>query len=140
MGAALGTGDKKSVNVDLNIVPFIDLMSCLTAFLLVAAVWVNIAQLNISPKGKSRDTSQQQVDDERQILSVLVQADKIWVVVSRVNDTSEILKKGDEQDWEKFEATLKKKKEEDFKERTDLEIAGESTSTNPVKYRDLIKA
>jgi len=140
MAASLGTGDKKSVNVDLNIVPFIDLMSCLTAFLLVAAVWVNIAQLNISPKGKSRDTSQQQVDDERQILSVLVQADKIWVVVSRVNDTSEILKKGDEQDWEKFEATLKEKKEHDFKERTDLEIAGESTSTNPVKYRDLIKA
>jgi biopolymer transport protein ExbD len=140
MAASLGTGDKKSVNVDLNIVPFIDLMSCLTAFLLVAAVWVNIAQLNISPKGKSRDTSQQQVDDERQVLSVLVQADKIWVVVSRVNDTSEILKKGDEQDWEKFEATLKEKKEHDFKERTDLEIAGESTSTNPVKYRDLIKA
>ena len=49
MGAALGTGDKKSVNVDLNIVPFIDLMSCLTAFLLVTAVWVNIAQINIAP-------------------------------------------------------------------------------------------
>jgi biopolymer transport protein ExbD len=45
MGQALGTGDKKSVNLDLNIVPFIDLMSCLTAFLLVTAVWVNIAQL-----------------------------------------------------------------------------------------------
>lgn len=140
MAASLGTGDKKSVNVDLNIVPFIDLMSCLTAFLLVAAVWVNIAQLNISPKGKSRDTSQQQVDDERQILSVLVQADKIWVVVSRVNDTAEIPKKGDAQDWEKFEATLREKKEHDFKDRTDLEIAGESTSTNPVQYQDLVKA
>ena len=46
MGAAIGTGDKKSVNVELNIVPFIDLMSCLTAFLLVTAVWVNIAQIN----------------------------------------------------------------------------------------------
>jgi hypothetical protein len=33
MGAAIDTGggDKKSVNVDLNIVPYIDLMSCLTA-------------------------------------------------------------------------------------------------------------
>jgi biopolymer transport protein ExbD len=140
MAGSIGTGDKKSLNVDLNIVPFIDLMSCLTAFLLVAAVWVNIAQLNISPKGKSRDTSQQQVDDERQILSILVQSDKIWVGVSRVNDFSEIPKKGDDQDWEKFEATLKDKKEHDFKDRTDLEIAGESTSTNPIKYQDLIRA
>jgi biopolymer transport protein ExbD len=50
MGAAVGTGDgKKSVNVELNIVPFIDLMSCLTAFRLVTAVWVNIAQINIQP-------------------------------------------------------------------------------------------
>ena len=51
MAASIGTGDKKSVNVELNIVPFIDLMSCLTAFLLVTAVWVNIAQINIQPKG-----------------------------------------------------------------------------------------
>src|ERR1041385_4427703 len=122
MAASIGTGDKKSVNVELNIVPFIDLMSCLTAFLLVAAVCVNIAQLNISPKGKSRDTSQQQVNDEKQVLSILVQSDKIWVGVSRVNDFSEIPKKGDDQDWEKFEATLKDKKEHDFKDRTDLEI------------------
>jgi biopolymer transport protein ExbD len=53
MGAAVGTDAKGSVNVELNIVPFIDLMSCLTAFLLVTAVWVNIAQINIQPKGKT---------------------------------------------------------------------------------------
>ena len=58
MAASLGTGDKKSVNIELNIVPFIDLMSCLTSFLLVTAVWVNIAQINIQPKGKSRDQQQ----------------------------------------------------------------------------------
>ena len=39
------TGGGKSRNVELNIVPFIDLMSCLTAFLLVTAVWVNTARL-----------------------------------------------------------------------------------------------
>ena len=31
MATSLGTRDKKSVNVELNIVPFIDVMSCLTA-------------------------------------------------------------------------------------------------------------
>ena len=33
MGASIGAGTKGSVDVELNIVPFIDLMSCLTAFL-----------------------------------------------------------------------------------------------------------
>jgi biopolymer transport protein ExbD len=141
MGAAVGTDDKKSVNVEVNIVPFIDLMSCLTAFLLVAAVWVNIAQLNIQPKGKSRDTSQQQIDEERPILSILVQSDKIWVSVSRVDDYKPIPKKGDEQDWETYEATLKEKKLGSyFNDRTDLEIAGESTNQGPVKYQDIIHA
>lgn len=142
MGAAIGAdGGKGNVNVEINIVPFIDLMSCLTAFLLVAAVWVNIAQLNIQPKGKSRDTSQQQIDEEKPILSILVQSDKIWVSVSRVDDYKPIPKKGDEQDWETYEATLKEKKLGSyFNDRTDLEIAGESTSQGPVKYQDIIHA
>src|ERR1700712_1452786 len=101
MGASVGTGDKKSVNVELNIIPFIDLMSCLTAFLLVTAVWVNIAQINIQPKGKTRDTSNVQKDDDTVVLSVLVQADRIWVGLSRVNEFQEIPKKADNsQDWE----------------------------------------
>jgi len=141
MGAAVGTGDKGSVNVELNIIPFIDLMSCLTAFLLVTAVWVNIAQINIQPKGKTRDTSNVQKDDETVTLSVLVQADRIWVGLSRVNEFQEIPKKGDQQDWEKFESTLKEHKASAFfADRTDLEIAAESTTQSVVKYQDVIQA
>ena len=146
MGASVGTGDSKSVNVELNIVPFIDLMSCLTAFLLVTAVWVNIAQINIQPKGKTRDQAQVQQDDEHVTLSVLVQSDRIWVGLSRVNEFQDIPKKAgaeSEQDWEKFEATLKEHKTSAFftnPERNDLEIAAESTATAPVKYQDIIHA
>jgi biopolymer transport protein ExbD len=141
MGAAVGADEKGSVNVELNIIPFIDLMSCLTAFLLVTAVWVNIAQINIQPKGKTRDTSNVQKDDETVTLSVLVQADRIWIGLSRVNEFQEIPKKGDEHDWEKFETTLKEHKASAFfADRTDLEIAAESTTTSPVKYQDVIKS
>jgi len=142
MGAAVGTDEKGSVNVELNIIPFIDLMSCLTAFLLVTAVWVNIAQINIQPKGKTRDTSNVQKDDETVTLSVLVQADRIWVGLSRVNEFQEIpkLAEGD-QDWVKFETTLKEHKASAFfADRADLEIAAESTLQSPVKYQDIIRA
>jgi biopolymer transport protein ExbD len=142
MGASVGTEGKGSVNVELNIVPFIDLMSCLTAFLLVTAVWVNIAQINIQPKGKTRDTSNVIEDDDRVVLSVLVQSDKIWVGLSRVNEFQDIPKlPSGEQDWDKFETTIKQHKTSAFfNDRTDIEVAAESTIQSPVKYQDVIRA
>lgn len=141
MGAAVGTDEKGSVNVELNIIPFIDLMSCLTAFLLVTAVWVNIAQINIQPKGKTRDTSNVQKDDETVTLSVLVQTDRIWIGLSRVNEFQEIPKLPEDHDWTKFETTLKEHKASAFfADRADLEIAAESTTASPVKYQDVIRA
>ncbi len=142
MGASVGTDEKGSVNVELNVVPFIDLMSCLTAFLLVTAVWVNIAQINIQPKGKSRDTSNVQVDEETVTLSVLVQADKIWVGLSRVNEFQDIPKLASgEHDWDKFETTIKQHKTSAFfADRSDLEIAAESTQAAPVRYSDVVNA
>jgi len=142
MGAAVGTDSKGSVNVELNIVPFIDLMSCLTAFLLVAAVWVNIAQINIQPKGKTRDTSNVIDDVDTVILSVLVQSDKIWVGLSRVNEFQDIPKLASgEHDWDKFETTIKQHKTSAFfSDRADIEIAAESTLQSPVKYQDVIHA
>lgn len=141
MGAAVGAGGGKGdVNVELNIVPFIDLMSCLTAFLLVTAVWVNIAQLNIQPKGKARDATNVE-DNENPVLSVLVQPDKIQIGLSRVNEFQEIPKKGADHDWEKYTATLKQHKASSyFQGRSDIEIAAESTPTTPVKYQDIIYA
>ncbi len=40
-------GGKKSANVDINIVPFIDLMSVLIIFLLVSAVWTQVSMIQI---------------------------------------------------------------------------------------------
>lgn len=142
MGAAAGTEGKGSVNVELNIVPFIDLMSCLTAFLLATAVWVNIAQINIQPKGKTRDTSNVQEDNETVIMSVLVQSDKIWIGLSRVNEFQDIPKLASgEHDWDKFETTIKQHKTSAFfADRADIEIAAESTLQSPVSYQDVIHA
>jgi biopolymer transport protein ExbD len=141
MGAAIGADDKKSVNVELNIVPFIDLMSCLTAFLLVTAVWVSIAQLDLKPKGKSRDPSQIKEDDEKVVLSVLIQHDNIWLVQSRIGEQQSIPRTGDPTIyWSTFQASLAElKKSAFFVDRTDLELAAESLNDeNAVIYQDII--
>src|ERR1043165_2150847 len=90
MGQALGTQDKKSVNIDLNIVPFIDVMSCLTAFLLVTAVWISIARLETKPAGRAAGRAGLEGDWAGPKLSVLVEPDDIWVGVSRLNEFQKI--------------------------------------------------
>src|SRR5215203_3678145 len=110
--AHIDTGDdKKSLNVELNIIPFIDLMSCLTAFLLVTAVWVNISQLEIKPAGKAREApicDDGSCDEPK--LSVLVDSEQIWIGISRVNEFESIPKVGGQYDWSKLEERLKAQK------------------------------
>src|SRR5687767_6829221 len=140
MGAAVGVGGSgRDVNVDLNIIPFIDLMSCLTAFLLVTAVWVQIAQLDLKPKGKARDQVHC-IECEEVVLSVLIQHDNIWLVQSRIGEQQVIPRTGEY--WGTFAATLADlKKSAFFVDRDDLEIAAESLSDETaVHYQDLIMA
>lgn len=42
-----GAGGKRSFDVDINLVPFIDMMSCLLAFLMLTAVWNRLAKIDI---------------------------------------------------------------------------------------------
>ncbi|TMQ15483.1 MAG: biopolymer transporter ExbD [Deltaproteobacteria bacterium] len=142
MAQALGTSDKKSVNVDLNIIPFIDLMSCITAFLMVTAVWINIAQLEIRPAGHARDAPPcVEIDCDPPKLSVLIEADDIWVGVSRVNDFQKLPKIQTGYDWTGLETALRAHKASAFFERvSNIEIAADSTAAHPIAYQELIAA
>lgn len=143
MAQVAGTGDKKSVNVELNIIPFIDLLSCITAFLMVTAVWINIAQLEIRPAGRAREVPPcpDGSDCDSPKLSVLLEADEIWVGVSRVNDFQKIPRIAAGYDWARLEDALKQHKASAFFEHaTAIEIAADSTSAHPVEYQSLIAA
>jgi biopolymer transport protein ExbD len=146
MGADIDTGgDKKSVNVHLNIVPFIDLMSCLTAFLLVTAVWSNLAQITIKPKGIARQAEKTLDEEEPVKASILIQENTIWVGLSRINDFRQIPRKGvsvdqcpaQDYDWKGLQDLLKEHKESSyFTDREDIEIAAE----DKICYQIIISA
>jgi biopolymer transport protein ExbD len=126
MGAAIDTGDKKSVDVHLNIVPFIDLMSCLTAFLLVTAVWSNLAQIPIKPKGIAKQAEQQLEEEEKVRASILIQDDTIWVGLSRINSFNQVPKEGEDYNWNALFELLKDHKDSSyFTDREDIEIAAD---------------
>ncbi len=140
MGAAIGTDDgSKSRNIELNIIPFIDLMSCLTAFLLVTAVWVNISQLDVKTSGKARDQLVPENDDPK--LSVLIENDEIWVGVSRLEEYQRIPKTDSGYDWSKLEEALKAQKASTwFTGTNEIQVAAESTKSEPVSYQQIVLA
>ncbi len=41
---------KRGIDFDINVVPFIDLLSCLVSFLLITAVWTHMAQIDTTQK------------------------------------------------------------------------------------------
>jgi biopolymer transport protein TolR len=60
--AGISTEGEEKLNVELNIVPFIDLLSTLVLFLLVTAVWLQVGAIpaSVDSKGKSANTFSEQ--------------------------------------------------------------------------------
>lgn len=46
---------RRALDATLNLVPFIDLLSCCIAFLLITAVWTTIARVDVATSGTSAD-------------------------------------------------------------------------------------
>jgi len=137
VGAAIGTDSgKKSVDVELNVVPFIDLMSCLTAFLLATAVWSAFSQISIKPKGIGRKTEQKIQEEEKIFASILVTENEIWAGLT-IGDRRQIRKESANHDWTGLEKVLKEFKElSAFANRGDIEIAAD----DEVVYQTIISA
>src|SRR6202158_6485577 len=55
-----GKGGKKALAAELNLVPFIDLLSCCISFLLITAVWTQISGLQIASSGGPPEQQKQE--------------------------------------------------------------------------------
>lgn len=84
-GGGGGGGDKRSANAELNLVPYIDLLSTLICFLLITAVWQQIEALSTSsPQAPSSESSPPTPPDPNKIdLSVSLYTDRVEMVVNQ---------------------------------------------------------
>ncbi len=62
MAGVSSDNNENGLNVELNLVPFIDLLSSLTLFLLVTAVWTQVGTIpaSVESSGKARFSSAQE--------------------------------------------------------------------------------
>ena len=134
MGVSVDSGNKtgkKSVNADLNLVPYIDLLTCMVAFLLITAVWSQLARLEAHQKGQGQageDTPPEKVFK----LNVVVTSEGFNLVADQ--DQQPIPKKGDQYDLEKLSSELKKFKDA-HPDKSDIQIASE----DEIKFDTLVK-
>ena len=126
-----GKSGKKPLNADLNVVPYIDLLTCMVAFLLITAVWSQLARLNVHQKGQGQageDTPPEKVFK----LIVLVNGEGFNLVADQ--DQQPIPKKGEAYDFEKLSDELKKIKD-GHPDKTDIQVASEDT----IKFDTLLR-
>ena len=134
MGVSVDSGNKsgkKPLNADLNLVPYIDLLTCMVAFLLITAVWSQLARLNIHQKGQGQageDTPPEKVFK----LVVVVNNEGFNLVADQ--DQQPIPKKGDQYDYEKLGSELKKIKDT-HADKNDIQVMSEDA----IKFEALVK-
>jgi biopolymer transport protein ExbD len=128
-----GGGGKKSVDFQLNLIPFIDLLSVLISFLLMTSVWTQIAKIDVkqSPNLPS-DEPTPPPEEEKLNLTVLIKGSG-YTVTKKGAVVKEIEKKGDNYDSTTLSEILKQVRAE-HPENEDVNV----TSEDKVPYKELI--
>src|SRR4030095_4064152 len=93
ISAGGGHGGKKSVDHSIPLVPFIDLLLCCVMFLLVTAVWNQIARINADQKTPGEQATEPPPDEDRVKLVLQIQHTG-FVLASTAGDRISIPKNG----------------------------------------------
>src|ERR1019366_3304060 len=104
-----GQGKRRSLDSDINMIPFIDLLMVTISFLLITAVWSHMARLNADaqvPGPPRPDVEQEKVEPEKQLHIEMRSTEKfvlIWkqggtnvnsIDVARPPDSKALTKEG----------------------------------------------
>jgi biopolymer transport protein ExbD len=128
-----GKGGKKPLDATLNLVPFIDLLSCCISFLLITAVWTQLARMDVTQKGQGAAGADQEKPPEPTVQLTLF-IDKDGYTFAKGPDSTTIPKKGEEYDYTKLADTLKDTKQQ-YPDKTDIQVK----SDDDVLYNSIIK-
>ena len=129
-----GHGGKKSVDSEVPLVPFIDLLLCCVMFLLVTAVWNQLARLDANQQQPGQNAPNEPPPEEKIKVVLQVKATG-YVIASTAGDRVEVPKVGDKYDVEVLREKLQERKRLE-PNRRDMTVAPE----DGVFYEDVIAA
>jgi biopolymer transport protein ExbD len=129
-----GHGGKKSVDSEVPLIPFIDLLLCCVMFLLVTAVWNQLARLDANQQQPGQQAPNEPPPEEKIKVVLQVKATG-YVIASTAGDRIEVPKVGDQYDVEVLREKLQERKRLE-PNRRDMTVAPE----DGVFYEDVIAA
>ena len=106
-GVQESASGKNSVDAQLNLIPFIDLLSVLISFLLMTSVWTQIERINVKQQpNQPSEEPPDEPEEEKLKLTVLIKSTG-YTVTTKGKIVKEIEKKGDEWDTATLDEALK---------------------------------
>ena len=129
-----GKGGKKALDAAINLVPFIDLLSCCLAFLLITAVWTQLARMDVTQKSKAPSGAVDEPPTPTVTLTLFINSDG-FIFSKSTGESTPIEKKGEDYDYVKLGEVLAQAKK-DHPDKEDMTIK----SDDAVIYNNFIKA
>jgi biopolymer transport protein ExbD len=126
-----GRGRRKALDAAINLVPFIDLLSCCISFLLITAVWTQLAALRVAPGGADGDGGR---PDSAPRLVVSVDGDGYLVALAGA-EARRIPRRADGYDYPALSAALTEARAR----RPELDRIS-LRAADGVLYQDLVRA
>lgn len=95
-----GHGGKKSVNHEIPLIPFIDFLLCLVSFLLITAVWTQMARINANAQVPGPPNPNQEITEQKdKTLHVEMKGESnfqlVWKEGSTVLNTIDVPRKAE---------------------------------------------
>lgn len=130
-----GKGGKKPLDAPINLVPFIDLLSCCISFLLITAVWTQLARMNVNQKGQGQSGNPEDKPPEPTVnLTLYIDKDSYTFSKSTGESTPIPKKDADEYDYTKLADVLKEAKTA-YPDKTDIAVKADDAVT----YQKIIR-
>jgi biopolymer transport protein ExbD len=128
-----GKGGKKPLDAAINLVPFIDLLSCCISFLLITAVWTQLARMDVTQKSKAPSGAVEDQPTPTVQLTLFINKDG-YIFSKSTGESTPIEMKGEEYDYVKLSEIMQQAKK-DHPDKDDITIK----SDDNVIYNKIIK-
>lgn len=115
-----GKGGKKALDAAINLVPFIDLLSCCLSFLLITAVWTQLARMDVQQKGQGAAGANDE-NNQPQVQLTLYVDEHGYTFTKSTGETTQIDLDGEDYNYVKLGEILTKAKT-DHPDKNDINI------------------
>lgn len=122
---------KRAYDAEINLVPFIDLLSCCICFLLISAVWTQVAKIDVKPAPNAPAEQMTPPSEQAVKLTVHIRGAGYWVTDGTSNQ--ELAKQADVYPVKELDTKLAALREQ-HPDVTDVTVM----SDDVVNYKELV--